>query len=59
MSYSKTRLKAMMMKQLPAPEQYEQVIYKYIMLPYPYFATRFIEGNFIKVINFTGIANTL
>ena len=46
MSYSKVRLKAMIMKQLLIPEQPEQVIYQ--MLPYPAFATRFIEGHLYK-----------
>jgi hypothetical protein len=48
MSYSKARLETMKMKQLPAPEQYEHVIYKYITLPYPDFAAEFIEGYFYK-----------
>jgi hypothetical protein len=36
----------MTMKQLPVPEQYEQVIYQ--MLPYTDLVTGFIEGHFYK-----------
>jgi len=36
----------MITKQLPVPEQYEQAIY--LMLLYPDFAKRFIEGHFYK-----------
>jgi hypothetical protein len=46
MPYSKARFKAMIMKQLRVPEQYEQVIYQ--TLPYPDFATEFIVGHLYK-----------
>jgi len=50
MPYSKASFKAMLMKQLLFPEQYEQLIYQ--MLPYPKFSTSFTEGNFCKSQHF-------